>query len=191
MTQTHSVPSMRYFGSEAGHMANQAASGLRNAFDKIAHAINVFGNNVQAVSYGLRQEVPFERWFYDYGFHKPIDNLTDQVTARVWAALAACEGVIRTSAEAICFIFSKIFQPKESDCHLKVFQAQLNGLTLSLLAIISPNAAKEMADNHGHPIIGHSIFTWKWGTLYTGKLEVPLWHVECRQYPWTDRHNTV
>jgi hypothetical protein len=182
--QTSSVPSMRYYGSQAGHLANQAASGLKNAFDKIVHAVHSFGNNVQAVSYGLRQEVPFERWFFDYGFQKPIDNLPDQFKARGWAVLAACEGLIRTTAEAVCFVFSKIFEPKASERHLDVFRAQFNGLTLSLLAIVCPDAAKEMADNHGHPIIGHSIFTWKWGTLYTGKLEVPLWHVDCKQYPW-------
>src|SRR5579871_3727005 len=184
--QTGSVPSMRYFGSQAGHLASQAASGLRNAFDRIVHAIDVLGNNVQAASYGLRQEVPFERWFFDYGFQKPIDNLSDQIKARVWALFAACEGIIRTTAETVCFVFSKIFQPKESDRHLNVLQAQCKGLYLSLLAIASPDAAKEFADNDGHPIIGHSILTWKWGTLYTGKLEVPLWHVECGQYPWRD-----
>lgn len=178
---------MNYFGSQAGHLINQTVSRAQNALDRIRDAIYTIGNAARAASYGLRQEVPFERWFFDHGFQKPIENPSDLIQAHAWAVLAAAEGSIRTSAEAASYVFSLVFEPKESERHSDVLKAQWQGLTLSLLAIVSPNAAKEKADNHGQPLIGCSLLDWRWGTLYIGKLEVPLWRIECKQYPWTDR----
>lgn len=179
--------SLNYYGSQAGDLLNHAATHLHNAFDRIRSAVHVLRNSARAASYGLRQEVPFERWFFDHGFQKPIDNPSDLIKAHVWAVLAVAEGSIRTAAEATAYIFSRIFEPNESQRHLSVLKAQWQGLTLSLLAVILPNAAKETADNHGRPLIGCSLLDWRWGTLYTGKLDVPLYHVECKQYPWADR----
>jgi hypothetical protein len=184
---TRSIPSMSYFGSQAGGLANQAVSRLQGAFDKIREAIHSIGRAAHAASYGLRQEVPFERWFFDHGFQKPIDKLSPLIKAHLWAVLAAGEGTVRTSAESAAYVFSLVFDRNHRNQHLDVLKAQWQGLTLSLLAILSPNAAKRRADNHGDPLIGCSIFNWKWGTLYSGKLDVPLWRVECKQYPWADR----
>ena len=182
--------SLNYFGSQAGDLLNHAATHLQNAFDRVRSAVYMLRNTARAASYGLRQEVPFERWFFDHGFQKPIDNPSDLIKAHVWAVLAAGEGIIRTTAEATAFIFSRLFEPSESERHLNVLKAQWQGLTLSLLAVISPNLAKATADNQGgRPLIGCSLIDWKWGMLYTGKLDVPLWHCECKEYPWADPHS--
>jgi hypothetical protein len=178
---------LAYYGSQADHLIHHAATRLQSAFDRIRHALNSVGNAFRAASYGLRQEVPFERWFFDHGFQKPITDPIDLMKAHAWALLAAFEGAMRTSAEAASYVFSRIFEPQETHRHLDVLKAQWQGLTLSMLAILSPNAAKSMADNSGRPIIGCSLLNWRWGTLYTGKLEVPLWHLECKNYPWVDR----
>lgn len=179
--------SFTYFGNQSGQVFDQAASQFQNAFDRIRNAIHILGNCYAAASYGLRQEVPFERWFFDHGFQKPIDDPSHLIKAHSWAIMTALEGLVRVSAESVSYVYSKIFAPEECERHLDVLKAQWQGLNLSLLAVVSPNAAKTKADNHGKPLIGCSIFQWRWGTLYTGKMEVPLWHVECRQYPWAHR----
>lgn len=181
------VHSLSYYGSQADHLFHHSGPRHQSAFDRIRHALNNLGNAFRAASYGLRQEVPFERWFFDHGFQKPITNPIDLIKAHAWAVFAACEGAVRTSAEAASYVFSLVFEPKEAHRHFDVLKAQLQGLTLSLLAIAFPNAAKSLADNSGHPIIGCFLLNWKWGTLYAGKLDAPLWHIECKQYPWIDR----
>jgi hypothetical protein len=180
-------PSFSYYGSEAGHIADQAVSRLQTAFDRIGAAIRSIGNAVRSASYGLRQEVPFERWFFNHGFEKPIECSCDLLKAHAWAVLSTGEGSVRMCIETVAYLFSLVFEPGESPRHLDVLKAQAQGVALSLHAMFSPNGAKAAAHNSGHPIIGCSIFNWKWGTLYTGKLDVPLWHVECKQYPWVDR----
>ena len=184
---THPTPSFTYYGSQAGQLLDQAASQLQYAFDRISRVLHSLGNNVRAASYGLRQEVPFERWFFNHGFDTPITDPVDLIKAHAWALPAACEGAIRTTAEIVAYIFSTLCEPRDTPRHLDVLQAQWQGFTLSLLAIISPNSAKTVAHNSGRPLIGCSLLNWKWGTLYTGKLDVPLWHIECKQYPHADR----
>lgn len=191
MSSTTSILSSSYFGSQTHHVFDHAAAHLHNAFDRIRSAIHALGNAARGVSYGLRQEVPFERWFFDHGFQKPIDRPDHLIKAHAWALLAVSEGALRTCAETVAYIFSHIFEPQESERHLNVLKAQWQGLTLSLLAIISPNAAKQMADNQGQSTIGCSLLEWRWGTLYTGKFDIPLWHLECKQYPWVDRPRLI
>lgn len=166
-----------YFGSRAGQVFNNAASQVRSF-------LNSLGAAVQRSTTGLRQEVPFERWFLDHGFQAPIEDFSSRMQARGWAMIAVAEGTVRTIAEAVCYVFSKVFEPSHSDRHLSVLQAQWTGLRLSLLAVAAPNLAKDRADNNGNPIIGCSLLDWRWGTLYTGKLDIPLWQIECSQYPW-------
>jgi hypothetical protein len=175
------TPSMSYLGNRVGQLAEQAGSYLRNTVDQIR-------TTAQAASTGLRQEVPFERWFFNHGFEKPLKSVSDSIKARVWALAAACESGLRASVETVAYVFSLVFARKESHRHLDVLKAQGQSLALSLLAIVSPNAAKQHAHNPGGKSrIGCSLFHWKWGTLYTGKFDAPFWHLECRQYPWTNR----
>lgn len=183
----HSVrptPSFSYFGNQADHAVSNLSSGLNSAFDRIRAAINSFGSNVLSVGYGLRQEVPFERWFYNNGFQAPLDKPIDLVKAHAWAVFASCEGVIRLVAEAVSYAFSLVFAPQNSSRHIDVLKAQMQGLSLSVLAIVSPNAAKQKAHNEGNPLIGASLLNWQWGSLYTGKVDAPFWKVESNNYPW-------
>lgn len=185
---TRPVPSLQYFGSQADQLVHNAGSRFQNVFDRIRSALNFVGHALRATSYGLRQEVPFERWFFDHGFDTPLDKPIDLAKAHAWALVATCEGIVRTTAEAVSYVFSLFVEPKESDRHLDVLKAQSLGLSLSLLAIISPNAAKQKAHNPGGaPLIGASLLNWKWGSLYVGTVDAPFWKVECRDYPWADR----
>lgn len=188
MTQaTTNVPSLQYFGSQAGQVINNAGSQIQNTFDKIRNALNSLGSAFKAASFGLRQEVPFERWFFDHGFQNPLDKSIDLMKARGYAVIATCEGFIRATAESVSYIFSLVLAPKESHRHLDVLKAQMQGLQLSMLAIVSPNAAKQKAHNPGgKPLIGASLLDWRWGSLYTGTIDAPFWKVECRHYPWAD-----
>lgn len=131
---------------------------------------------------GLREQVPFERWFFDQCMERPLED--HEMEARVWALWALLEGGIRTVAEAVCFAWSRIFLTSGSERHYEVLSAQWQGFILSTLAILSPNWAKEKAHNSGNPIIGVSMTEWRWGTTYHGRREAPLWHIECCQYPW-------
>lgn len=192
MTQSiaSALPSINYFGSQNGQLFTGARS--QNGLDRIRSAIAMLGNALRSASYGLRQEVPFERWFFDHGFQKPIVNPIDLIKARLWAVLAIGEGTMRTTIEAVTCVFSLIFAPKERQSHLNALKAQCLGLALSYLAAVLPNTAKAIADNHGQPIVGCSLLEWRWGTLYTGKLEVPLWRCDWTQYPAIDlQHYSV
>ena len=181
----HSVrPSLAYFGSQADHAISDVSSGVRSVFDRIRAALNSLSSNLRSASYGLRQEVPFERWFYDNGFQTPLDKPVDLIKAHAWAVFATCEGAIRLAAEGISYVFSLAFSPQNSSRHIDVLKAQMQGLSLSLLAIVSPNSAKSVAHNGGSPLIGASLLTWKWGSLYMGKVDAPFWHVESNHYPW-------
>lgn len=183
-----------HIGNQANQVLNYAANRLQSAVNGFRAAIISGGCSrmpYSAIAYGLRQEVPFERWFFDQGFQKPIDDPMEAMKARAWALLAAIEGGIRITAEVASLLYAQVFEPKESERHLDVLKAQWQGFTLSLLAVVSPNAAKEKAHHsEGSPLIGAYLLNWKWGTLYGGKLDAPFWHVECRHYPWVDRPST-
>ncbi len=181
-----STPTLDYIGNHTSSVTNPMLNGFTSALDRLRHVVTTLARSAAAVGYGLRQEVPFERWFFNQGFHRPIDNQTQLMNARAWALLAAIEGAIKVVAEGTAFVYARILSPPDANRHLEVLNAQWQGLTLSLLAIVSPNDAKAKAHNGGNPIIGSNPLNWRWGTLYTGKLDIPLWHVECRQYPWAE-----
>ena len=87
--------------------------------------------------------------------------------ARCWAVLAAGEGAFKTTVKAATYGLSLIFKPADSNLQLQILRAQWQGLTLSLLAIASPNQAKEKAHNASAlPIIGATPANWTWGTYY-------------------------
>lgn len=182
----HSIrpPSLAYFGSQADHAVSNISAGLHTAFDRIRAAINSLGSNLRSAGYGLRQEVPFERWFYDHGFQTPIDKPVDLIKAHVWAIISSYEAAFRLGAEAASCVFSLVFAPQNTARHIDVLKAQAKGFGLSLLAAVSPNTAKQVAHNEGSPIIGASLLNWQWGSLYVGKLDIPFWHVESNNYPW-------
>jgi hypothetical protein len=184
---TGPTPSFQYFTAQANQAFCNVKGHVSSAFNKLLKTFSHLGNAALSVSYGLRQEVPFERWFYDYGFQTPLDKTEDLIKARAWAIIASCEGVIRTTAEAVSYLFSLVLEPKERHRHLDVMKAQMQGLSLSLLAILSPNDAKRKAHNKdGTPLIGASFLDWQWGSPYIGTRDAPFWHIECRHYHWFD-----
>lgn len=169
-----------YIENQANLLFNHTSHPVRHAIDYLRTTFQHIGTAYLAVRYGLRQEVPFERWFFDYGFQKPLEDPLELIKARQWALLAAAEGAFRTTAELACYVYSQVIESKNSEHHLNILKAQWQGFTLSLLAVVSPNLAKEKAHHsEGKPLIGASLLNWKWGTLYTGKLESPLGYFKC------------
>ena len=131
----------------------------------------------KATVFGLRKEVPFERWFFDHNFHHPIHNNLDLMNARFCAVLATCESAIRTVAAIASSIFAMIFEPSELDTQLDILDVQTEGFFSSLVAIISPNTAKWEAEHYGignsasssnYPLDYPQRSNHAWGTLYTG-----------------------
>ena len=148
----------------AQQLLDQAAAYFQNACD----GLRALGTNTRAATWGLRQEVPFERWFADQGFLTPIGNTEDLNKARAWALLATLEGFVRTTAQAATYVFSR-FSGGSSDngLQLEILKAQWQGLQLSAYAILSPNGAKEQVTNsQGNSLIGGPLLDWRWGTQY-------------------------
>ena len=141
---------------------------LQNIFAQIPNALSAAGNAMNAARFGLRKEVPFERWFFDHGFDAPLLDSQDQMRARAWALFSALEGSVRATAATLSYLFSFVLEPQEKQRYLDMLKAQTQGLYLSLLAVASPNAAKVKAYNNGNPAIGGSLLNWQWGKLYTG-----------------------
>jgi hypothetical protein len=122
---------------------------------------------LRSTNYGLRYEVPFERWYYDHGFQKPVDNFADHISARAWALLDTLEGAVRCIVEIITNLYSQLFSTQDTERHFDILSSQWQGLQLSLLAILSPDSAKKRVYNsQGQPLIGASVHNWEWGTLY-------------------------
>ena len=160
--------------------ANRAVSAVHvpGAFDRFKHVMNSLGDNFRSAAYGLREEIPFERWYYDNGFEKPLTDLLSESKARFTALIAACEGIIRLAKEVGRLVLSLLRGGKDTQVHLDILKAQGIGIGFSLLAIASPNFAKETARNIGStPLIGSPLISWRWGTLYTGKPDATLQHV--------------
>ena len=144
---------------------DQAASHLQRALD----GLRGFGTNARAATWGLRQEVPFERWFADHGFLTPIETPHELNKARAWALYATLEGVVRTIAQTASYVYSLYFGPSnDGELQLEILKAQWQGIKLSAHAVFSPNAAKErVCDSQGASIIGASLTDWRWGTRYS------------------------
>lgn len=162
---------------------------VRNAADQIQGFVHSVSVNTQATLYGLRQEVPFERWFYHYGLEQNLSDaqIVDKVKARAWAAASLSESLLRATIELAAFCFSKILGRACADEHQEVLFAQGTSISLSLHAIIDPEGAVKAATAPGQddlPRIGSLLSNWRWGTAYYGTLTIPITHLECSQYNW-------
>lgn len=155
---------------------NYVGQRFNKVVDKTQQNIQSFGNNFKSTSYALRQEVPFERWFYDHDFANPIKDPQDLMKARLWAVFAVLEGAFRIVAEVVSILYLRVFQSddkKEVKRHLNILDIQSQSIQLSLLAIVSPNEAKKKArDSEGNLITGTPQVR-NWGTLYLGKVNIP------------------
>lgn len=195
-SSSQALQSINRFVYKAGQFGNSVMDSggriLNSAIDGGGQLLSSLTKPVTSILYGLRQEVPFERWFHDHNFIAPLDNCSDLIKAHLWAVVATMEGAVRALAEAVTYVFALVFEPKEeAERHLEVLGAQGTGLTLSLLAIISPNLAKKHTiDSDGNCRIGSSLTDWRWGTPYLGTFNIPFWKIECSHYPWADRPNS-
>lgn len=144
-----------------GKAVNSLTKGTFNFIDQLRTTDTV-------VSLGLRKEVPFERWYYDHGLDNPIKDDSELMNARIWAVIAVGEGVLRTIAAVASYAILESFQPEKSAPELDILKAQWRGFTLSLIAIASPNMAKENVYKAGRCTIGNIASRYEWGTEYTG-----------------------
>jgi len=133
--------------------------------------------NTQGHLTGLRQEVPFERWFHHYAVVQNISDaeIFEKVKARAWAAVSLGESFFRSIIELAGYAFSKIFCQENADVQQDVLHAQFNSIYYSFNAILSPEDAIKMAvssdpsDENRLPRIGSLFGDWRWGTAYYGE----------------------
>ena len=83
---TKPTPSSQYFTPQVRQTFHNVKGRVNSTLDKLRKTFSYLGNAALSVSYGLRQEVPFERWFYDYGFQVPLDKTEDLIKARFFCS---------------------------------------------------------------------------------------------------------
>ena len=147
---------------------------VRNAADQIQGFVHSVSVNTQATLYGLRQEVPFERWFYHYGLEQNISDaqIVDKVKARAWAVASLGESLFRATVALVTYVISKIFCFASAQENLDVLRAQGNSISFSFSAIFSPEDAVKAAAASGEndlPQFGSLFGDWHWGTAYYGE----------------------
>lgn len=133
----------------------------------------------------MREEVPFERWYYDY---KNADNsCLNNWSQRGWAVLHLFEAGFKILLEAVAWCVAKIAKvlscnlEHSSDDHADVLFAQSRSFKLSAWAIISPTSAKQSDD--AKTKIGCARNEWRWGTEYHGK-RTSYFKLECTSFDW-------
>ncbi len=144
---------------------SQTQTFIPGALDRVKNALNSLSCTFSSATYGLRNEVPFERWYYNHSFNNPLTDPLDESKARFSALAAAGEGVLCLAKEVGSFALSLLQGCKDTNRHLDILRAQSIGIGLSLLAVALPNTAMRVAYNAGGtPRIGHSFISWQWGS---------------------------
>ncbi|MBS0654004.1 MAG: hypothetical protein JSR39_10835 [Verrucomicrobia bacterium] len=150
-------------------------SEVNQAYDPIEQ-FRWFNNelNTQGHLCGLRQEVPFERWFYHYAVVQNVSDaeISEKVKARAWAVASLGESLFRATVALVKYVISKIFCFASAEENLDVLRAQGNSISFSFTAVFSPEDAVNAAAAHGEndlPQIGSLFGDWDWGTAYYGE----------------------
>jgi hypothetical protein len=92
--------------------------------------------------FAIRDDVPFDKWFSNY-INSPAQKKMGGLQARVNALASFGEGLFWSLVDTVTYVFARVFyRHKCDDCWYQL-KAQWNGFTLSALAVISPNTAKE------------------------------------------------
>jgi hypothetical protein len=87
----------------------------------------------------------------------------------MWAFIAAGEGILRTIAAVAAYAIMSAFKAESSALQLDKFTAQWRGLVHSVIAIASPNRAKESVYDGRQIMIGPNASKYLcWGTSYKG-----------------------
>lgn len=163
------------FRRDAHSALNAVSDAASDAATQIRDALYNTVVNVQSRFYGLRKEVPFERWFYHYGLELNLSDaqLSDKIKARGWAVLSLGESLVRYAATLPTLCFNKVFS-RPADHNYEMLYAYSNSISLSFSAIISPEEAVRAAtkrDENGHipigPLLGSS--STARGTPYYGE----------------------
>lgn len=129
----------------------------------------------------LREEVPFERWFFDF-------ETSDQVVKpRLWAVVYLAESAIRGALVGAAWCASKVFNCAiSSQQYGEVFSALKKSASLSFKAMISHSwAVKGAHYNPSTLAIGCSPKDQTWGTAYAGKCQTSTWDMLRNQYRWS------
>lgn len=147
--------------------------------DPVQRTLHQVASLVDPTHAVLRQEVPFERWFFHYGSQNDLSPIDKECSARLWAALSAAEGAIRTVAELVALVFTTVTNSNSKKNHCDALKVQCQGISLSLLATILPQQAAAFADDpsSAKPLVGTLVSDWSWGTAYTGTYNLPWWQL--------------
>ncbi len=172
-----------------GNLLQRAGQAITTAAGIMVHGLGHAGAGaaIAANHWILVQEVPFHRWFVDYGYNTVLPP-NECWKARGTALLATLEGVVRTVAEIVMYLYAQIMNdPDDSERRFDVLKAQWQGLVLSLYAVLSPNEAKITAHNASdRPLIGCPGSQLRWGTPYTGQYTINFWTFNSSSFPWRE-----
>jgi len=113
--------------------------------------------------FAIRDEVPFDNeWFCNYVRPERHQKM-GALQARVYALVTLAKGLVQTVIETTSYLFFRVFDRHKCDECWRDVKAQWNGLTLSALAVISPESAKNRfldywADPQNKADFGHLTF---------------------------------
>ncbi len=138
----------------------------------------------QITKYGqkalLRSEVPFERWYFHYESASSAKGL-NHLLSRIWALAYTIESITKyliTSPSLYYYNYRISHTPPTNNFHylekynkLK-YAAPTQGKSslLSLLAVISPEIAKNIFKSQSTPETLQNRVSECWGSVYEGKL---------------------
>jgi hypothetical protein len=129
--------------------------------------------------FAIRYGIPFDTWFWNYIDAPKIipsmevipyftqENLQRKpCSARLWAAWALTESVIRTTIESATYVMRRILFKEKSEKIWRNLQAQVSSIILSGTAIISPDLAKDCFLEYWERQDVRETFKNEWKTKY-------------------------
>lgn len=137
----------------------------------------------QITKYGqkalLRSEVPFERWYFHYEPASSTKGL-NHLLSRIWALAYTIESTVKylITSPSLYYYHYRISHtsPADNFYYLQKYDTlkyvaptQGKSSLLSLLAVISPETAKNIFKSQNTPEALQKRISKPWGTMYAGK----------------------
>jgi hypothetical protein len=126
----------------------------------------------------LRQEIPIERWCYQYR-KETTPFAQEDLVERGYALLFTLEGIARVVMESVQLVVAKFFTKEvvKETRHQAILNAQLHSVRLTAWAIVEPNGVKKHIQTpaeNGSLVLGCQKSEMEWGTPYDGEHTIPF-----------------
>jgi len=129
-----------------GNMSGTSFFPALERHDRHVHWANPIAVTLRTVQqpkeFAIREDVPFDNdWFCYYACYEHQHKLGG-LQARAYALVTLAEGLVQSVIETTSYLFARVFKRHKCDECWRDVKAQWNGFTLSALAVISPESAK-------------------------------------------------